>query len=52
MKIKRKTVIITGASQGIGAGIVQAFLARGYDLSARPEARQNRKTFQRLTIWP
>ena len=25
-----KTVIVTGASQGIGAGIVQAFLARGY----------------------
>src|ERR1700719_1510407 len=32
MKIKRKTVIITGASQGIGAGIVKAFLARGYDV--------------------
>jgi NAD(P)-dependent dehydrogenase (short-subunit alcohol dehydrogenase family) len=29
---KRKTVIITGASQGIGAGVVQAFLARGYDV--------------------
>src|ERR1700758_2064833 len=28
----RKTVIVTGASQGIGAGIVQAFLARGYDV--------------------
>src|SRR6476660_5691964 len=27
-----KTVIITGASQGIGAGIVRAFLARGYDV--------------------
>jgi NAD(P)-dependent dehydrogenase (short-subunit alcohol dehydrogenase family) len=25
-----KTVIVTGASQGIGAGVVQAFLARGY----------------------
>src|SRR5438094_3474667 len=25
-----KTVIVTGASQGIGAGIVRAFLARGY----------------------
>src|SRR6202040_1252106 len=32
MKIKRKTVIITGASQGIGAGVVKAFLARGYDV--------------------
>src|SRR5260370_25073726 len=27
-----KTVIVTGASQGIGAGTVQAFLARGYNV--------------------
>src|SRR6201987_2028619 len=27
-----KTVIVTGASQGIGAGIVRAFFARGYDV--------------------
>ena len=32
MARNRKTVIVTGASQGIGAGIVQAFLARGYDV--------------------
>jgi len=32
MKLKRKTVIITGASQGIGAGLVEAFLARDYDV--------------------
>ncbi len=32
MERNRKTVIVTGASQGIGAGIVRAFLARGYDV--------------------
>ena len=32
MQSDRKTVIVTGASQGIGAGIVRAFLARGYDV--------------------
>ncbi len=34
MERNRKTVIVTGASQGIGAGIAQAFLARGYDVVA------------------
>src|SRR5580658_3205495 len=29
-----KTVIVTGASQGIGAAIVQAFLDRGYNVVA------------------
>jgi NAD(P)-dependent dehydrogenase (short-subunit alcohol dehydrogenase family) len=32
MESNQKTVIVTGASQGIGAGIVQAFLARGYNV--------------------
>ena len=32
MASTQKTVIVTGASQGIGAGIVQAFLARGYEV--------------------
>ena len=26
MKLNRKTAIVTGASQGIGAGVVKAFL--------------------------
>src|SRR6202161_931962 len=34
MGTKQKTVIITGASQGIGAGVVQAFLDRGYKIVA------------------
>jgi NAD(P)-dependent dehydrogenase (short-subunit alcohol dehydrogenase family) len=32
MEPNQKTVIVTGASQGVGAGIVQAFLARGYNV--------------------
>ena len=30
----RNTAIVTGASQGIGAGIVRAFVERGYNLVA------------------
>ena len=32
MTSKQKTVIVTGASQGIGACVVQAFLSRGYNV--------------------
>jgi len=32
MEHNRKTVIVTGASQGIGAGVVKAFLARRYNV--------------------
>ena len=32
MEREQKTVIVTGASQGIGAGVVRAFLARGYNV--------------------
>ena len=34
MPIQSKTAIVTGASQGIGAGIVKAFLDRGYNVVA------------------
>lgn len=34
MGSKQKTVIVTGASQGIGAGVAQAFLDRGYNVVA------------------
>jgi NAD(P)-dependent dehydrogenase (short-subunit alcohol dehydrogenase family) len=34
MSSKQKTIIVTGASQGIGAGIVQTFLERGYNIVA------------------
>jgi NAD(P)-dependent dehydrogenase (short-subunit alcohol dehydrogenase family) len=35
----RKTVIVTGGSQGIGAGLVTTFLDRGYRVVANPYAR-------------
>src|SRR4051794_7343008 len=31
---QRKTAIVTGASQGIGAGVVKAFVERGFDVVA------------------
>jgi len=34
MQTKPKTIIVTGASQGIGAGAARAFLARGYNVVA------------------
>jgi NAD(P)-dependent dehydrogenase (short-subunit alcohol dehydrogenase family) len=34
MKNTRKTVIVTGGSQGIGAGLVTALLSRGYNVVA------------------
>src|ERR1700724_1844783 len=34
MNGQRKTAIVTGASQGIGAGIVKAFVERGYNVVA------------------
>jgi NAD(P)-dependent dehydrogenase (short-subunit alcohol dehydrogenase family) len=32
--IKKKTMIVTGASQGIGAGVTKAFIKRGYNVVA------------------
>src|SRR5215813_12774384 len=34
MSGQRKTAIVTGASQGIGAGIVKAFIERGFNVVA------------------
>jgi len=34
MSTSKKTIIVTGASQGIGAAITNAFLARGYNVVA------------------
>src|SRR5580700_6599931 len=34
MSCPRKTAIVTGASQGIGAGLVKAFVERGFNVVA------------------
>ena len=34
MSSQRKTALVTGASQGIGAGIVKAFVERGFNVGA------------------
>src|SRR5712672_1016750 len=34
MSSQRKTAIVTGASQGIGAGVVRAFAERGFNVVA------------------
>jgi len=36
MSSARKTAIVTGASQGIGAGIVKGFVERGFNVVANP----------------
>jgi NAD(P)-dependent dehydrogenase (short-subunit alcohol dehydrogenase family) len=41
----RKTAIITGASQGIGAGLVEAFLERGYNVVANSRHITKRNPF-------
>jgi NAD(P)-dependent dehydrogenase (short-subunit alcohol dehydrogenase family) len=41
-----KTVIVTGGSQGIGAGLVKAFLARGYNMVANSRNITQSGTFE------
>ena len=41
----KKTIIITGASQGIGAGLVQNFLDRGYNVVATSRSIARRGAF-------
>lgn len=40
------TIIVTGASQGIGAGVVQAFLERGYNVVANSRNITNSGAFR------
>src|SRR5258708_36695963 len=42
---EKKTAIITGASRGIGAGLVEAFLKRGYSVVANSRNITNANPF-------
>ena len=42
----KKTIIVTGASQGIGAGVTQAFLDRGYNVVANSRNISKSATFK------
>lgn len=42
---KRRTIIVTGASQGIGAGVVRAFLDRGYNVVANSRSITKSSSF-------
>ena len=46
MSSKQKTMIVTGASQGIGAGVVQSFLNRGYNVVANSRNISKSETFK------
>jgi len=53
MESTQKTVIVTGASQGIGAAVVRAFLARGYDVVGTARTATKSKelaTFDHLAL--
>jgi NAD(P)-dependent dehydrogenase (short-subunit alcohol dehydrogenase family) len=43
--MNHKTVIVTGASRGIGAGVVKAFLRRGYDVVGTARSATESKEF-------
>src|SRR5437764_14416780 len=45
MSSQRKTAVVTGASQGIGAGIVKAFVERGFHVVAN-----SRKVTQSIEV--
>jgi NAD(P)-dependent dehydrogenase (short-subunit alcohol dehydrogenase family) len=47
MTTKRKTVIVTGASQGIGAAVANVFLERGYNVVANSRNITNKNELHR-----
>jgi len=49
MGTEQKVAVITGASQGIGAGLVKAFRDRNYRVVANSRSSSHRAI---LTSWP
>src|SRR5438309_6780520 len=47
MNAKQKTIIVTGASQGIGAAVANLFLERGYNVVGNSRNISNSKELQR-----
>jgi NAD(P)-dependent dehydrogenase (short-subunit alcohol dehydrogenase family) len=47
MSNQRKTIIVTGASQGIGAAVANLFLDRGYNVVANSRTISNKNELQR-----
>jgi NAD(P)-dependent dehydrogenase (short-subunit alcohol dehydrogenase family) len=43
---RQKTIVITGASKGIGAGLVETFIGRGYNVVATSRSVTRNGTFQ------
>jgi NAD(P)-dependent dehydrogenase (short-subunit alcohol dehydrogenase family) len=50
MSHQRKVAVITGASQGIGAGLVQGYLERGYQVVANSRSIKQEATADVLTV--
>ena len=51
MMNETKTVIVTGASQGIGAALVKTFLERGYSVVGSARNITKSGAFSPVSVW-
>jgi NAD(P)-dependent dehydrogenase (short-subunit alcohol dehydrogenase family) len=52
MLMTQKTVIVTGASQGIGAAVANLFLDRGYNVVGNSRTILLKTSYLARTSWP